>query len=309
LQWAYFTGANLTGADLTGANLTGVTWSSTTCPDGSLSEQHVPDGCTTPLDTTPPVAAPAVAAGAAGSDGWYHSAVTVAWNWTDDGPIDQANCTQQSVTSGEGTAVTVCAGCSDMNSNTGTASYQVKVDTTPLAVSVTGVASARRYILGAVPKPGCVTTDNLSGVATPASVHITTTGSHGVGLFKATCSGATDVAGYRRADPVTVSFTVVDGFGGFSAPQPGTRLLKSARIITVTFRLVNAAGQPIASSAASALASAHEAEVSRTGPDITKKTALCSWQSTSKRLRCLIRTPAGVRTGSSHKYMITALET
>ncbi|HUZ57130.1 MAG TPA: hypothetical protein VMU94_32010 [Streptosporangiaceae bacterium] len=140
-----------------------------------------------------------------------------------------------------------------MNGNTGHASDQLKVDTTAPAVSVTGVANGHQYVLGAVPAPGCATTDSLSGVGTAASAHVSSGGSHGVGRFTAQCTGATDVAGNPQAAPAVVSYTVVDGFGGFFSPKPGTTLAKSASTIVITFRLVEAGGQPIPAAAASAL--------------------------------------------------------
>jgi uncharacterized protein YjbI with pentapeptide repeats len=302
-----FTNANLTGADITGASMDGATWSNTTCPDGTISEQHAPDSCVTPLDTQPPVAAPAVAVGSAGADGWYHSKVIVAWNWTDNGTIDQTKCTQATASSAQGAAVKVSASCTDRNGNTGHASDQVKIDTTPPAVSVTGVASGQQYITGGVPQAGCTTTDGLSGVATEATVKVSTTGTHGVGPFTATCSGATDVAG-NPAAAISVAYSAVYGLGGFLAPAQGATLAKSARTITVRYRLANSAGQPLSSAVAAALASAGDAQVSLTGPGITKKTAACAWKSAGQDFLCTIRTPTGARTGAANKYSVTALE-
>lgn len=181
------------------------------------------------------------------------------------------------------------------------------LDTTPPVVTVTGVSANRHYIIGAVPTPGCHTTDD-SMVATPASLTVTTTGAHGVGSFTATCAGAVDLAGNTQAAPVSVTYTVVYGFGGFLSPKPGATLAKSARAIIVTFRFVKASGQPIGSAVASALAAAGKVRASLAGPGITKKIATCTWNATSLYFRCSIGTPSGVKTGSGYKYFITALE-
>ena len=86
-------------------------------------------------DTTAPVANPTQSPAAAPS-GWNNSNVTVTWNWSDPSTssgsisgIDPANCTTSSVSSGSGT-INLSATCKDLAGNTGTATYQVKVDPT-----------------------------------------------------------------------------------------------------------------------------------------------------------------------------------
>lgn len=86
-------------------------------------------------DTTAPVANPTQSPAAAPS-GWNNSNVTVSWNWSDPvtssgsgSGIDPANCTTSSVSSGSGT-INLTATCKDLAGNTGTATYQVRVDPT-----------------------------------------------------------------------------------------------------------------------------------------------------------------------------------
>ena len=59
-----------------------------------------------------------------------------------------------------------------------------------------------------MPQAGCSTTDNLSGVATEATVAFSGGDTSGLGSITATCSGALDNAG-NTADPVSVHYTVV----------------------------------------------------------------------------------------------------
>jgi hypothetical protein len=80
-------------------------------------------------------------------------------------------------------------------------------DNTPPTVRVTGVEEGASYDVNAVPAAGCDTQDDLSGVATEASLTISGGDGNGLGLFTATCDGATDNAG-NTADPVSVSYTV-----------------------------------------------------------------------------------------------------
>jgi len=307
LQQANLTDANLTGATITSTNLTSVTWLHTTCPDGSNSDEYV-HGCLSALDITPPTASPEVTSGTAGTNGWYTSKVTVTWNWSDNGSVVSAQCPATSTTTGDGDPVTLTASCSDLAGNVAHASYQVKVDSTPPLVLVTGITYGSQYILGGVPAAGCATSDSLSGVATSAAVKISTTGSHGVGPFTATCTGASDKAGNTQAGKVAAPYTVVYGFGRFLSPKPGATLAKSARAIIVTFRFVTSTGQAIGSAVASALAAAGKVRASLGGPAITKKTVTCTWNVTHLYFRCSIGTPSGVKTGSAHKYSITALE-
>lgn len=145
--------------------------------------------------------------------------------------------------------------------------------------------------MGDVPQPGCATNDALSGVATAASVKVSTTGCRGVGLFTATCSGAADVAG-NKVRAVSVSHTVVYGLGAFLAPAQGATLAKSARTITVRYRLADSAGQPITPATAAALPTAGDVRVSLTGPGITKKTARCAWNKAGQDFQCAISTPS-----------------
>ena len=352
-------------------------------------------------DTTAPTDA-AVVTGTAGSNGWYTSDVSVAWNWTDEvggSGIDTNNCTQTSGSSGaQGVAVSVSSSCQDLAGNPasdsqsfmidttapttgfaisptspngtngwyrGTAptvtltpsdatsgvastSYAIngghthtytapftlpdgsndvvtywstdnagnveatntsatdKVDTTPPTVSVTGV-TATQYLLGAVPVAGCASSDpSGSGIATAASVTLTTTGSNGVGSFTATCTGAVDNAGNPQAGPVSVSYTVVYGFGGFMSPLPKTTLAKSGSAIPVKFMLTNSSGTPIAASTAAALAAAGKVKATLAGPNISPQTVLCSWS--GSYFQCNVKTPTGLKTGTSNPYTITVTE-
>ncbi len=302
---ADFTNANLTGADLDSGIEAGAIWSDTTCPDGSDSDKHAPAGCTTPLDTAPPVAMPKVASGKAGTNGWFTSPVRVSWNWTDDGVIDQAKCTKSSSTPGNGRS-TLSASCSDLAGNTGSASFQVKVDTTRPVVAVTRVQAKAIYIDGGVPAAGCQASDPVSGVAQQAAVTTRTSGKDGVGKFTATCAGAVSRAGTKQAAPVSVSYQVVFGFGGFSAPKAGTTVRKSARSVAARFRLATASGKPIAASVAASLASARKVRVTLSGPRISAVTTNCAWQARPGVFQCTVSIPAAVRTGKTSKYLLTA---
>jgi len=306
LQQANLTSANLTGATITGANLQGAIWLHTTCPDGSDSDKYVA-GCLSALDTASPVANPAINAGTAGQNGWYISPVTIAWNWTDDGTIVQGTCPRFSKTSTQGDPVTLSTSCTDLAGNQAQATFAVKIDTTPPAVTVLGVKANRVYVLGAAPKPACQTTDNLSGVALPASVKVSTSGANGVGQFTASCSGAADNAGIHQAAAVRTSYIVGYGFSSGSL-RNGETIAKSRHTFDQTFKLTNAAGHPIAASTVATLARNGKVQASMTGPGISRQVVTCTWQSAAKLLRCRITIPGGARKGQQNSYKVTASE-
>jgi uncharacterized protein YjbI with pentapeptide repeats len=322
LEGADLEGANLDGANLTGANLAqadlanavnfatadwnGVAWNDTTCPDGTNSLDFVA-GCFSAPDTTPPSASPEVVNGTPGSNGWWVSPVKGEWDWIDNATIT-LNCDVFFTDDSSGVQ-TETSTCKDFAGNVGSASITLKVDLTTPVVSVTGVRSGAVYAKGKVPKAGCSTTEKVSGVATPATVRVTTTGSNGVGKFTATCSGAVSVAGITQPAPVQVSYTVAYGFSGWTTPKPGSTIAKSSGQVTAEFRLAGAAnGAPVLPKVAQALAAGRHVEVSLRGPGIKVHTAVCSWVAAARVFRCTIAMPPGAEKGASHAYTLTVAE-
>jgi uncharacterized protein YjbI with pentapeptide repeats len=310
LDGADFTSVNLEGADLAnattaGATFSGDTWYYTVCPDGTSSNNHVA-GCFSPLDR--PQAAPAVTAGVPGLNGWYTSPVTVTWKWSDAYSMVASQCPSTSTTSGSGNPVALNATCTDVYGNQGSATYAVKVDLTRPAVSVTGVRDGRQYVLGRVPARGCRTAETVSGVAKPATLHMTTTGFRGMGPFSATCAGAVSVAGISQAQAARVTYAVVAGFGGFIAPASGQAMAGTAPSIKVRFRLVVAAGKTITGPLGASLGARHDIRATLAGPGIKPARATCRWLATARDFACKIRVPQGVKTGRSHAYYLTAQE-
>jgi uncharacterized delta-60 repeat protein len=199
---------------------------------------------TTPSDTAAPTDTPVVS-GTLGNNGWYTSDVSVAWNWTDvDSGVDPANCAQTVASSVEGSAVVVTSSCHDLAGNAASDSRTFQIDKTSPTVAVTNVTDGAQYVLGAVPAAGCSTTDGTSGVAAAASVTVAPTGSNGVGLFTATCAGATDKAG-NQASSVSARYVVVYAFGGFFSPvdnPPVVNVVKAGQAIPVKFSLAGNRG-------------------------------------------------------------------
>lgn len=181
------------------------------------------------------------------------------------------------------------------------------LDTTPPAVTVTGVSKGKVYVTGAVPVPGCKTTDDGT-VATKATLTLATTGTNGAGRYTATCSRAVDLAGNKQKTPVIVTYTVVYGLHGFIAPAAGSTVARSSKKITVRLRLTNSKGAAVPAAVARTLAAHHDVRVTLTGPGIKAVTVNCGWNTSQQDLACLIGIPTAVRTGSAQKYTLTATE-
>lgn len=224
--------------------------------------------------------------------------------------LTNANLTGDTILTGTSTAGafwlnTTCPDGS--NSNLYVDGCFTPLDTTPPTVTVTGVDNSKTYVQGKVPAAGCDTTDN-GRVAVKAKLTLTTKGRNGAGSFKATCAGAVDLAGNHQKAPVAASYAVIYAMSAFKSPLPGSTVAKSAHAITVRFTLTNAAGVAIAKKAASALAAAKDVKVALAGPGIKSVTSVCGWSTTGSDFSCAIKVPAGVRTGKSERYTITASE-
>jgi uncharacterized protein YjbI with pentapeptide repeats len=182
-----------------------------------------------------------------------------------------------------------------------------KLDTTRPVMKVTGVRNGHVYAVGKVPKIGCADSDEYSTIVNPGTLTVSGKGSHGLGVFTATCSGAADLAG-NTALPVHATYKVAYGFSGFEYPQPGSTVARSSRVIYVVFGLQGASGRSITRPVGAALARARDVRATLRGPAIKAVTAVCSWHSPGRYFRCALSIPRGVRAGHSRRYTITADE-
>ncbi len=111
----------------------------------------------------------------------------------------------------------------------------------PPLVTVSGVTDGAVYRLGAVPRAGCRTTDGGSGFAARATVAQTGGNGNGVGLYTATCAGATSATRPPvTAAPVSVTFAVqYTGVSGVLQPinPDNTSIFNRNRVVPVRFRI------------------------------------------------------------------------
>jgi hypothetical protein len=179
------------------------------------------------------------------SNGWYNHPVgfTFAGN---DSTSGVASCSTPSYSGPDGTGLTVGGSCTDL---AGWKSEPVDSDvfnydaTAPVA-SVTGVQPGAIYVLGNVPTAGCSTDDNLSGVATNASLAVT---GGPLGSVTASCGGAVDNAGNEQ-EPSSVTYSVVYDWRGFFSPVnnlPTLNAAKAGSAIPTKFSLAGNQGMTI----------------------------------------------------------------
>jgi hypothetical protein len=185
------------------------------------------------VDATAPVADPVVLAGSEGLGGWYTSAVTVDWRWSDDADgigIDPAACVTTSTSVGDG-ALTLSATCSDRAGNVGSATFAVAVDATPPAL--VPVVDPNPVLLGGVATAAANATDAVSGVAS-ASCGPVATGT--AGSASVACE-ASDVAG--NVASVEVPYAVHFPYSGFGRPVDDTVVneVKAGRGVALRFSL------------------------------------------------------------------------
>ena len=128
-----------------------------------------------------------------------------------------------------------------------------------------------------------------------------------------TCTAKYDQAGnsnYNAAPAATEVVNAVAAFGGFQAPLPNA-VLKAGSKITVKFTLTDASGHPLSAAAAAALAAAGSVEVTLTGPggnNTQLASAPCAWVTTGQFFQCNLKTPSGLKTGTTNPYSLTAMQ-
>jgi hypothetical protein len=198
---------------------------------------------TVKLDKTGPSASLAVTAGTVGSNAWYTSDVTVSTSGSDSisSPV---TCSADQFQTTETTGAVFNGSCTnDAGLSTNAAPLTVKLDKTKPTVDVTGFADGAIFSLAdTLPTPDCDEADNLSGVATPATLaSLDGRNVNGVGPIAYTCSGHVDNAG-NPGDPVTETLYVQydpAGLSGILQPinPDNTSLFQRGKAIPVKFRL------------------------------------------------------------------------
>ncbi len=175
VDWNWSPGQD--GADLSAASSSNCPASSTSSGQGTVTltatcaDENGNTGTasyTVNVDLTGPTDAPVVS-GTPGTDGWYTSPVSVAWNWTDGlSGLDASACSQTSTSgSQEGQAVVLTSPCEDNAGYTATDQQSFKIDTTAPTIAFTG--NRRTYALLQMVDITCAAVDNAGGSGVASS--------------------------------------------------------------------------------------------------------------------------------------------
>jgi hypothetical protein len=212
------------------------------------------DSVTVKLDKTNPTIS-ATASGTTGSNGWYKSAVTVAFTCADPGTVVSgiATCTGNQVL-GNGDAANGTA-VDKADNEKSTTFGPVKVDGDAPTITLDGVQNGGEYFLGAVPPKTCSATDvGASGL--DGSCVLTVTGglANGVGTFSYTAT-ARDVAGNvaTKAGSYKVRYLVKYDAAFWQQPindtahtvSTTTSVFKAGSTVPAKFRITDANGKPV----------------------------------------------------------------
>ena len=212
------------------------------------------DSVTVKLDKTNPTIS-ATPSGTAGSNGWYKSAVTVAFSCADPGSVSSgiATCTGSQIL---GNGDTASGKAADKADNEKTTTYgPVKVDGDAPAITFDGVQSGGEYTLGAVPPKSCSATDvGASGL--DGSCELTVTGGlpNGVGSFNFTAT-AKDMAGNVTTMPGSYRVRYLVKYDTAFWLQPindtahtvstTTSVFKAGSTVPAKFRITDANGKSV----------------------------------------------------------------
>lgn len=222
-------GATTVSSDTTGQTLT--------CEATSLGGTNS-ESVTVKRDTVAPTIGGS-ASPAPNGHGWNNSDVTVDFTCA-DATSGIASCGPDQTLSGDGVGQSASGTAVDEAGNLASATVSgINIDKMSPEVSVSGVTHGGHYYLGSVPAAGCSTSDNLSGVATPASLSVSGGTGPGVGTFVATCGGAVDRAGNAGA-AASATYTVGFHYSGLFRPVdnlPTINRAKAGSAIPVKFSL------------------------------------------------------------------------
>lgn len=206
------------------------------------------------LDKTKPTIS-AAPSGTAGSNGWYKSAVTVAFACADAGSAASgvATCTGNQVLGHDDVAT---GNAVDRADNSASVTYgPAKVDGDAPTITLDGVQDGGEYFLGAVPAKTCAAVDvGPSGL--DGTCQLTATGglANGVGTWTFTAT-ARDNAGNvaTKTGSYKVRYRVVYDTAFWMQPindtahttSTTTSVFKAGSTVPAKFRLTDASGKPI----------------------------------------------------------------
>lgn len=136
--------------------------------------------------------------------GWNNSDVTLTFTCTDaDSGVAEKLLSSQTIST-EGQNQSRSARCSDNAGNISTITLsQINIDKRSSIVTVTGIMNGSTYDNSSVPIPGCITVDELSGIAVGTTLLVEPMPLDSLGAHTVICQGAQDRAGNEAASLVS----------------------------------------------------------------------------------------------------------
>jgi len=213
------------------------------CSATSAGGSSGPVSVTIGRDATPPMIDPTATledTTSYGPGSWTNQSVTVTYSCADN-LSGVVSCPAADVLTDEATTdgTDVSQNVFDAAGNKGSSrSINVRIDKTAPKVTVTGVVDGGFYVTGSVPAAGCDSLDELSGLATAATLLVSAATVNGVGPVTATCAGALDNAGNSGSE--AASYIVA--YGGLSEILPpisrdNKSVFSRGKAVPVKFRL------------------------------------------------------------------------
>lgn len=200
--------------------------------------------------------------------GWNNSAVTVDWQWTDDGSgLNTQECLQQSGSDGQTGVLSLESTCYDAAGNAASDTVTVKVDpTAPTATPQTSGSDVGGWSRGPV-TVAWSWADALSGLDINACTPTSTEGRDGVHALTATCA---DIAGNVGSATRTVK---IDRTGpAIVVKKPAVRVVHRGQRIVLRYRCHDA-GVGVAT-CTSKIPSRHALPTKRLGRHVVKVKAV-----------------------------------
>jgi hypothetical protein len=195
------------------------------------------------------------------------------------------------------------------DAQTGTASITYTVAAAPKA-TIESPANNETYAVGQKVKtkfsckdstygPGIESCKDSNGASSPGELNTSTAGTFTYTVTAKSKDGQTGKA--------SISYSVGAAFLGFTQPLPKSNTVSTSATIPVKFQLGTYQGVALSDIAAQQVATKVTISANANGSPALA-TAACSYTTTNHSYECNLKTPSGVKTGSSHPYYITAYE-
>ncbi len=222
---------------------------------------------------------------------------------------EQGKASESELTTSAAGTFTYTVTATSKDGQTGTASITYTVAAAPTA-SISSPTNGNTYAVGqsvatsfscteSVSGPGIASCKDSNGASSPGKLNTSTAGTFTYTVTATSKDGQTGTA--------SIAYNVGASFLGFTQPLPKGNMVSTSATIPVKFGLGSYQGVALSDSAARLIMTKVTLSANANGlPALA--TVACSYSTTNHSYECNLKTPSGVKTGSSHPYYITAYE-